>query len=107
MGSLIQSRGPGGGSRLSNGISSRGTLVGAPRSGVEVEARVVDPLMEDVGKNPQESVGDGAQVRERQVGVLELPVLEDVLEDGLDQAADLERVRLGQGAAGGFHRVRE
>ena len=67
--------------------------------GVEVEARVVDPLVEDVREHPQERLRDAAQVGERQVGVVELAVLQAVVDDGADQAADLGRRRLDQRAA--------
>ena len=81
---------PGGGSASSRGLGC----------GVEVEARIVDPLVEDVREHPQEGLRDQAQVGEGEVGLVELAVVQAVVDDGADQAADLGRRRLDQGAAG-------
>src|SRR6185312_4886037 len=72
------------------------------RHGVEVEARIVDPLVEDVGEHPVEGLRDQAEVGEGEVGLVELAVLEAVVGDGADEAADLRRRRLGKRAAGGL-----
>src|SRR3972149_8017034 len=73
-------------------------LVPLLADGLELDPRVVHPVVEDPRQDPDEAVGDDVEVPQGEVALIQLAVHEDAVDELLDRPLDPCRGRVRQGA---------
>src|SRR3990172_12335051 len=72
-------------------------LVPLPADGLELDPRVVHPVVEDPRQDPDEAVGDDVKVPQGEVTLVQLAVHEDAIDELLHRALAPGRAGIGQG----------